>query len=57
MYNVFTEEVNKTPLSANNDKRTKPINSIERYAYVMSKDLIWKNEKIKCNNMMKQYRK
>ena len=38
-YNVFTEEVNKTELSANNDKRIQSIDSIETYAYGPSKDL------------------
>ena len=32
------------------------IDSIERYAYGTSKDLIYKKEKIKRNNMIKQYK-
>ena len=38
-YNVFTEEVNRTELSANNDKRIQSIDSIETYAYGPGKDL------------------
>ena len=38
--NVFTEEVNKIYLSSNNDKRMQTIDSIETYAYGMSKDLV-----------------
>ena len=32
------------------------IDSIETYAYGMSKDLICTKEKIKCNNIIKQYK-
>ena len=32
------------------------IDSIETYAYGMSKDLICAKEKIKCNNIIKQYK-
>ena len=38
--NVFTEEANKIYLSSNNDKRMQTIDSIETYAYGMSKDLV-----------------
>ena len=38
-HNVFTEEVNKTALSANDDKRMQSIDPIETYAYGTSKDL------------------
>ena len=31
-HNVFTEEVNKITLSANNDKRIQSIDPLERYA-------------------------
>ena len=37
-YNVFTEEVNKIGLSANDDKKIQATNSIETYAYGTSKD-------------------
>ena len=29
---------------------------IETYAYGMNKDLVCKNEEIKCNNIIKQYK-
>ena len=32
------------------------IDSIEAYAYGASKDLMCKKEKIKCNNIIKQYK-
>ena len=32
------------------------IDSIETYAYGVSKDLIWKKEKIKRINIIKQYK-
>ena len=32
------------------------IDSIETYANGMSKDFMWNNEKIKCINLMKQYK-
>ena len=32
------------------------IDSIETYAYVMSKDLLSEKEEIKCNNKIKQYK-
>ena len=42
MHNVFTEEVNKVALNANNSKRRQSIDSIETYAYGTSKDLVHK---------------
>ena len=33
------------------------IDSIETYAYGISKDLISKKEEIKCSNITKQYKK
>ena len=53
---VFTEEVNKTALSANDDKRTQSIDSTETYGYGTSKDLVCKKEEVKCNNRIKQYK-
>ena len=32
------------------------IDSIETYAHWTSKDLVCKNEEIKCNNIIKQYK-
>ena len=54
-HNVFTEEINKIALSSNYDKWMQSIDSTESYAYRMNKDLVWKKEKIKCNNIIKQY--
>ena len=56
-YNVFTEEVNKIALSANDDKRIQSIDSIKRYVYGTNKELIHKREEIKCINIIKQYKK
>ena len=44
-------------MSADDDKRTQSINFIETYAYRISKDIIYKNEETKCNNMIKEYKK
>ena len=52
--NIFTEEINKITLGLNDDKRIQSIDSIETYAHGMSKDLIWKKEKSKCFNIIKQ---
>ena len=52
---MFTEDANKITLSATDDKRIESIDSVETYAYRASKDLICKEEEIKCNNMKKQY--
>ena len=43
--------------SANDDKKTQLIYSIEIYVYETSKCLIPKNEEIKCNNMTKNITK
>ena len=32
------------------------IDLIETYAYGMNKDLVYKKEEIKCNNIIKQYK-
>ena len=40
---MYSQEVNKAALSANNDKRIQSIHSIETYAYGTSKGLISKN--------------
>ena len=52
--NVFTEEINKISLGSNDDKRIQSVDSIETYAHGMSKDLIWKKEKIKRINIIKR---
>ena len=56
-HNIFTEEVNKIALSANDDKRIQSIDSVETYAYRTSKDLICKKEETKRNNIIKQCKK
>ena len=43
-------------MSANDDKGIQSINSIETDTYATSKDLIYKNENIKCKNTIKQYK-
>ena len=43
-------------LSSNDDKRMQPIDSIEIYAYGISKYLVSEKEVIKCNNIIKQYK-
>ena len=45
--NVFSSEVNKNALCANDHKRMKSISSIESYSYRRNKDLLYKNEDIK----------
>ena len=54
---VFTEEVKKNALSSNIDPKKNIIDSIKTCAYGTSKDLVCKNEKIKCNNIIKQCKK
>ena len=54
---VFTEVINKIALSSNDDRIMQSISSIEKYTYGNSKYLIFKKEKIKCNNIIKQYKK
>ena len=54
MHNVFTEKINKIALSSNNDKRVQSNDSIETYAYGMSKELLWKKKKHKSINIIKQ---
>ena len=56
-YNVFTEEINKITLSSNDDKRIQSIDSIETYAFETSKGLAINKEEIKCDNIIKRYKK
>ena len=45
-------------MSANDDKRMKPIDSIEIYTYGTKTDLLCKKEEIKCYNVtIKQCKK
>ena len=53
---MFTEEVNKIALSANDNKRIQSTDSTETYAYGTSKDLVCKKEEIEYNNIIKQYK-
>ena len=46
-HNVFTEEVNRIALNANDEKRLKSIDSTERFAYEVSKDLVVKRRRVK----------
>ena len=43
-------------MSANYDKRMQSIDSIETYAYGMSKDLACKKQEINYNNITKQHK-
>ena len=45
-YNVFTEEVNKIALIANDDKRIQSIDSTETYAYQTNEKIIQKKKKV-----------
>ena len=49
--NVVTGEINKIALSSNDDNQS--IDSIETYVHRTSKDLVFKKEAIKCNNIIK----
>ena len=54
-HNVFTEEVNKIALSANNDKRIQSANSIETYLYGTRENLVRIKKMIKCNNRIQRW--
>ena len=54
---AFSKEINKNPLSSNDDKRIQSVKLIETYAYRMSKDLVSEKEEIKCKNIIKQHKK
>ena len=56
-HNVFTEEVDMFALNSNDDKRMQSIDSIETYANGTRKDLVSEKEEIKCNIIIKQYKK
>ena len=51
----MTEVINKIALSSNDDKRMQSIDLIETYAHGTCKGLICKKEKIKRDNIIKQY--
>ena len=52
-HKVFTEEINKTAFSSNDDKRMQSFDSKETYTYRMRKDPVSEKEEIKCNNIIK----
>ena len=56
-HNFFTKEINKIDLSSNDNKRMQSNDSIETYAFGMSKGLVSEEEVIKYNNIMKRYKK
>ena len=56
-HNVFTEEVDMFALNSNDDKRMQSIDSLETYANGTRKDLVSEKEEIKCNIIIKQYKK
>ena len=57
-HNVYTDEINKTALSSNDDKRIESIYSIDtrmrKHTFGTRKDVISNKEEIKCNNVIKQ---
>ena len=52
---MFTEEINKLPLSSSDVKEIQSNYSIEKYAHTTSKYLGFKKEEIECYNIIKQY--
>ena len=55
-HNIFTQEINKTALNWNNDKRIQSIDSTEKYAHGTGKDHIWKREKNKRLNIIRKHK-
>ena len=56
-HNVFTEEINTRVLTlTNDDKIMQSVDSIEKYLYGTSKDVVSEKEKVKCNSMIKRYK-
>ena len=56
-HDIFTKKVNKIALNSNDDERMQSIDSIETYAYGMSKDILNKKGEIKCKNIIKRFKK
>ena len=54
---MFTEEISKIKLSANDNKTIQSIDIIETSMNGMSKDLVCKKEKLKCNNIIKRIKR
>ena len=55
--NAFAEEVKKITLNANDDRRIQLIYLIEIYEYGTNDEITQRKEEIKCNNIIKQYKK
>ena len=55
--NAFAEEVNKITLNVNDDRRIQLIYLIEIYEYGTNDEITQRKEEIKCNNIIKQYKK
>ena len=53
---VFIGEINKIALSSDDDKRMQSTDSTETYVYRMNKNLLCKEEQIKCDNILNQYK-
>ena len=53
-HHIFTEEVNKTALSTNENQRKQSINSIKAHAYGTNEEIIHKKEETKFNNEIDQ---
>ena len=51
---VFTEKINKIALIPNNDAIIQSTDLIETYACGTRKDLVFRNEEIRCKNVIKQ---
>ena len=47
----------KRLIISNNGKRMQSIDSVEKYPYETRKDLVSEKEEIKCNNIIKRYKK
>ena len=52
-WKIHTEEINKTALKSNDDKRVQSIDFVETYAYRTRKYPVRKKEEIKCENLVK----
>ena len=52
---LFTKEINSNTISLNDYTRMQSINLMERYG--TSKDLVSEKEEIKCNNIIKRFKK
>ena len=55
--NAFAEEINKITLNANDDRRIQLIYLIEIYEYGTNDEITQRKEEIKCNDIIKQYKK